>query len=247
MSNHIENPTAYHNAIKSRMILNGVKGRLTRMADDHPMLLRLILEVIEPAQQRQHAKWEAEREREAEREGWTFNSYDYSPWIDFAKVDLQASWIANLEWSEMDAFTFPQQLVLRYLKTKKGLSEKQEAWVTKMVEEEPQREAKIAARKAEYAAADAASGYVGEIKERLKDMTLTVEFAKRLDGGHYGPKMMLKLRDADSNLFVTFGTSEWLWGAEKGQQFQVTGTVKAHEDYQGAKQTILTRTKGVAL
>ena len=242
---HIENEAAYGDAIKRRMIRNSVVGKLQRLAEEQPMMLRLIEEVIEPARVRMNERHNLERQRQAEKGGWDFEPYLYRPLFELDNVQATASWVVSLAWDSVDSFSFPEQLVLRHLKTKKGLSEKQAAWVTKMVEEEPVREAKLQERKAARAAADAASNHIGAIKDRLKDMELTVEFSKRLEGGDYGPKMIVKLRDANSNLFVTFGTSEWLWGTEKGQQYLVTGTVKAHDRYEGAAQTILTRTKGI--
>ena len=245
MNDHIENPTAYSNAIKQRMIRNSVVGKLQRLATEHPMLLRLITEVIEPARERQNVKYNAQRERECVREGWDFTYYDFHPLFDLSNIDMTAGFIVSLKWSEVDSYSFPEQLVIRYLKTKKGLSPKQDAWVTKIVEEEPVRAAKVAERRQARQELDAASTHVGEVKDRLKDMEVTIDFAKTLDGGDYGPKRIVKMRDTNGNLFVTFATSEWVWGAEKGARYLLTGTVKEHSEYEGTKQTVLTRTKGV--
>ena len=184
-------------------------------------------------------------ERAAQRDGDDFERWENYKLFDLSDEgrDCTVGFILSLEWSEVDGLLFPEQLVVRYFKTKKGLSPKQWAWVEKMVEEEPQREAAAAARKLEREQRDAASNWVGNVKERIRNVPVTVEFAKTLDGGMYGPKRIVKMRDEAGNLLVTFGTSEWLWEAEKGQQVVIDFTVKEHSEYEGAKQTVITRSK----
>jgi hypothetical protein len=246
-SNPIENPAAYSDAIKRRMIRNGIKGRLQRIHTEAPNLVALVETVIEPRRVERHAKHEASRQRDCLKQGYDFHPHEYSPLFDLRPdhLDSTASFADSVEWSEMDWYSFPEQLVLRYLKTKKGLSDKQWAWVDKMVAEEPQRAEKAEERKAARQAADAASEHVGTIGERLRDVPVTVEFSKTLDGGAYGPKRIVKMRDNAGNLLVTFGTSEWLWSAEKGERYMIAFTPKEHSEYEGAKQTIVTRTKAL--
>ena len=83
--------------------------------------------------------------------------------------------------------------------------------------------------------ADAVNEHVGEIKDRL-DLVLTVERVHE-HPGHYGTTFITKMRDAEGRTFTWFGSYEIDRGAV------VTGkwTVKDHSDYQGTKETILTR------
>ena len=61
----------------------------------------------------------------------------------------------------------------------------------------------------------------------------------------YGPKRLVKLRTVGGDVLVTFSTSEWVWGAKRGQQVVLDFTVKAHDRYEGTAQTTITRAKVV--
>jgi len=257
---HIENEAAYNAAIRRRMIRNGVKGRLDRLDAEAPMIRRLIDEVINPAHRRRHERHEAKRQADTERLGFTWHpagtdpedvdwqdaiAHEWTPLFELGdRTDATAAWVASVDWSEVEHYSFPEQLALQYLKRSKGLSAKQMAWVEKLVAEEPRKEAAAAERQAEREAANAASQHVGNVGNRVRDMEVTVDFVKTIDGT-YGQKRIVKMRDPNGNLFVTFATSDWVWDAVKGARYLLTGTIKAHDDYQGAKQTVLTRTKGI--
>ncbi len=259
----IENEAAYQDAIRRKMIRNGCVGRAVRLDDEAPMIVRLIQEVITPEQEARHAKEEARRAAAAERAGgvswpagtdpdlveWDADiiAFRFIPMFNLDdRADLGES-INRIRWEDVECYTFPEQLVINHLKTAKGLSAKQQAWVEKLVAEQPEKERIAAERLEARQKADAASTHQGEVKERLRGLEVTVEFVKTLDGGDYGPKRIVKMRDAAGNLFVTFATSDWVWDAEKGQALVLDGTVKAHDSYQGAAQTILTRTKAIHL
>jgi hypothetical protein len=249
---HIEHPGAYASAVNARIRRNGVKGRLDRLAaaatPDDALIHRFISEIVDPRGQRRNEALNAQREREAKREGWDFEPYDFAPLIEYDTNDqrsVSASWIASLEWDELDGFHFEQSIALRYVKSPKGLSDKMRALVERMLDEEPRREEAAAERKRARQEADAASTHVGNVGDRLKDVEMVVEFTKSFEG-YYGSKMIVKFRDLRGNVFVTFGTSNWLWECERGQRYLVTGTVKSHDEYEGTLQTQLTRTKGVA-
>ena len=260
MTRHIENEAAYESAIRRRMIRNGVKGRLQRLRDEAPMILRLIEEVLTPRQRREHEADQARRRRNVERAGgvWHEHGTDASlmEWEDEAaapfipmfdldpeRMDLIVDWIVNLDWEYVGEYIFPEQLVIRHLKTSKGLSPKQADWVAKMVEEEPRREQAAQERREARQRADAASTHVGTVGERLRGVEAVVDFVRDLDGGMYGPKRLVKLRTAGGDVLVTFSTSEWVWSAERGQQLILDFTVKAHDEYEGTAQTTITRAK----
>lgn len=85
------------------------------------------------------------------------------------------------------------------------------------------------------------SDYVGKVKERL-----TMEFIHESSISYMSHgwndeiemKYIHKFRDAEGNLFVWFTTV----GLEEGSTISA-GTVKDHSEYEGTKQTVLTRCK----
>jgi hypothetical protein len=89
--------------------------------------------------------------------------------------------------------------------------------------------------------AAANSNWVGEIKERLRDIPVTLQMQRVIGSGDWGDQLLVKFIDDKGNLFSWFtGTGT---GLEIGQQATLTGTVKCHKEYQGAKETVLSRCK----
>ncbi len=84
------------------------------------------------------------------------------------------------------------------------------------------------------------SSFVGALGEKLT-IKVTVKHTQELNNGFNGITTLIKMIDDQGNLFVWFASGEKT--LETGQQVTVKGTVKAHQDYQGTKQTILTRCK----
>ena len=84
------------------------------------------------------------------------------------------------------------------------------------------------------------SNFVGTEKERLKDLELTFLKAWTFDSS-FGVCTILRFTDEDGNIFI------WKTGyvddIEAGTELVLTGTVKKHELYRDAKQTVLTRCK----
>ena len=283
---------AYQRGIKNRMTRNACVGRAQRIAQEAPMVLRLIQEVIVPQARRQHEADQRRRQSAVERRGGTFlpegaSHVDagaaQSPpvrypegeegWhmfdadrgagridVEFASsFDIYASIFAHdieadpvrvgeevafLPWDLVENHTFPEQLAIRHLKSGKGLSQKQADWVEKMVLEAPDKERKAQERREARAAQEARSEYVGEVGERLRGVQGRVVMAKYLDGDQWGPKCLVKILQGD-NILVTFSTASWAFGVERGDEVIIDGTVKSQQEYQGAKQTTLTRTKRV--
>ena len=86
-----------------------------------------------------------------------------------------------------------------------------------------------------------ASEYVGEIKDRL---TLTVTLVRK--GGYegcYGHSNIYTFQDENESVFTWF--SSVYIDKEIGDTFSIVGTVKDHKEYNGVKQTVLTRCKVV--
>jgi hypothetical protein len=83
------------------------------------------------------------------------------------------------------------------------------------------------------------SEYVGRVKERM-DLTVRVLFTKVIDSV-YGTSTMHKMADENGNLFVWFNSGRG--DLVKGRTYNIKGTVKAHQEYQGVKQTMLNRVK----
>lgn len=84
------------------------------------------------------------------------------------------------------------------------------------------------------------SKYVGTVGERLYDIDLTVISTREISGYGTGVTVVHRMIDDDGNLFVWFATTQSL---DVGKECKMSGTVKAHKEYQGIKETILTRCK----
>jgi hypothetical protein len=99
-------------------------------------------------------------------------------------------------------------------------------------------------RKAKAEAA-AVSEWVGTVKKREA-------FAGTVTGRHaydsmYGTGYVIKIVDADGNLLKTMTSADWARHAEIGDELEFKATVKAHDTWNGGKETMLTRvalTKG---
>lgn len=85
----------------------------------------------------------------------------------------------------------------------------------------------------------AASQHVGEISKRQVFESLTVLKVVDIDG-EFGTTHLHVFRDATGNILKWFASNERL---QTGNQYKVKGTVKKHEEYQGTKQTLLSRCK----
>ncbi len=85
------------------------------------------------------------------------------------------------------------------------------------------------------------SEYQGEIGERLTDLSLTVVKRLEYEGYNYDDVLHITIMgDEENNVYV------WKTSAKKlneGETYLIAGTVKAHNEYKGIKQTILTRCK----
>lgn len=84
------------------------------------------------------------------------------------------------------------------------------------------------------------SNFVGSLKERLKNIPVTVIFRKNGVNSYMQEYNLLKFQDEQGNIFSSFYTGSKDI-PEKQEKILLTGTVKKHETYQDIKQTTLTR------
>ena len=96
---------------------------------------------------------------------------------------------------------------------------------------------RVFTQQAERAVTDAASEWIGTVKERM-EIEIEVLFIKEHEG-FYGPVDIIKMRDTDGNGLTWFCTG--ISSLKRGDHVKIKGTVKKHEEYQGTKQTVLTR------
>lgn len=91
------------------------------------------------------------------------------------------------------------------------------------------------------------SQYAGTKGEKLT-VTGTITRLLPVEGSYgYSPKTsMLVILEQASAVVKIFTTAAWAWDVEQGDEITVTGTVKAHEEYHGTKQTVLVRPKLIA-
>jgi len=92
-----------------------------------------------------------------------------------------------------------------------------------------------AKRRAEWAARDAGSEYVGKAGERL-DWDLTVNHVVSLEG-QWGYTYINICKDADDNVIIYKGSKKW----GKGEKISCVARIKEHKKYDGVKQTYITR------
>jgi len=80
--------------------------------------------------------------------------------------------------------------------------------------------------------------YFGEIKER-HDLELTVKTISGFDG-EWGYTTIYKMQDQDGRAFSWFSTSKKI-RLEEGKTYKCKATIKAHKEWQGNKETMVTR------
>jgi hypothetical protein len=114
-----------------------------------------------------------------------------------------------------------------------SISDKQMAFVATLLAKIPAREADKAAR----AAANSGSQHIGTVGKREK-FALQIEWIKTYDTNGFGTLYIHGLRDGAGNIVIYKGSKAL---GEKGQQILVLATVKAHDERDGVKQTVINR------
>jgi len=97
-------------------------------------------------------------------------------------------------------------------------------------------------RKAQEAALNGKRVYVGTVGQRATFENLTCVRCPVIDT-QFGTLYINTFEDADGNLLI------WKTGSQsyaQGERVTLKGTVKAHDEYRGTKQTLLTRCKAVS-
>lgn len=90
------------------------------------------------------------------------------------------------------------------------------------------------------------SAYAGEIGQKLT-ITGTVTRLKPIEQ-HYGytpTTSMLVIIESGTTVAKTFTAAAWAWDVAQGDEITITGTVKAHEEFNDIKETVLTRPKRI--
>jgi hypothetical protein len=87
-------------------------------------------------------------------------------------------------------------------------------------------------------AARAPSAHVGTVGERIRGLKVTVRRRTDLEPNDYGPRTLLAFVDDAGNDLTWFTGAT---GAEVGEVYWLTGTVKAHGEYKGRLQTTVAR------
>lgn len=82
------------------------------------------------------------------------------------------------------------------------------------------------------------STHYGEVKKRY-ELEVTVAGVRYIKG-NYGTTTLYTLIDGEGNVFKWFASNDNL-GEDEGRRFRIKGTVKAHDQYNGVKQTMLNR------
>ena len=228
----------YQSAIARNIQHNARVGRARRNLQEMPLEVRALADVLDAdsiASNERSVKETSNEERA--REGIESIEYYIENFIPKWSRDERGQVEAALSIIDNDWGNFGEKLVAAWIVFGK-LSDKQMEWVvtlpTKMAERKQARADELEARQR--------SEWVGELKERLRGLNLTVTYTTVVTS-QFGDSKLVKFVDADGNEFGWFGSGLDAWQLDKGDDVVLTGTVKEHSTYEGIKQTMLTRCK----
>jgi hypothetical protein len=120
------------------------------------------------------------------------------------------------------------------------LSEKQTDVVRKALARAKDNYARKEELKAEWAEQSAKREHVGEVGDKKFFVDGTISFVRSFEG-KWGITYLTLIRDADDNTIKYMGKRV----GEKDQKVTMTATVKAHEEYNGEKQTVVNRPRDI--
>ena len=230
----IENPAAYEAAIARRIKANASKTR--------------------------SAKWLAEEGNSRLRE-WLYQTGEFKPVTTCIRPEAEHMWVNEYDeynrepqyhWCDdcreiahpttkgMFSGDFGKVLyeMQEALSEWGGLTDKQTALVRNALARaekwESEKQAKFAAKRAEDMAH---SDYVGVVGQR-QEFTLTVERVHSYDTD-FGTTYINICKDGEGHTVVYKGSNGW----DKGLTLTVKATVKEHSEYEGLKQTMISRPK----
>lgn len=86
------------------------------------------------------------------------------------------------------------------------------------------------------------SQWVGKEKEKISDVDVTVVSARAV-AGDYGTTTIVTMRDTDGNQFKWWATGDKSNEITPGARMRMKGTIKGHDEYQGVKETSVTRAR----
>ena len=122
------------------------------------------------------------------------------------------------------------------------------AYAPRFYEKEMEKREREAARKAKHEAEVASSVYFGEVGQRVTIHAEKIEVVANwfTNYSYYGESVYLyKITAKESGVFM-WKTSTYIEEEERNKPHTIKATVKAHNDYNGVKQTVLTRCKIVS-
>lgn len=150
---------------------------------------------------------------------------------------LAAAWCESIADSEVDASEYLHNI--RVIARRGVIGARQYGFAASIVFAY-QRHLVDQATKARQAQQAATSQHVGEVKKR-QNFTVVVEKVLAFDG-NYGVKHLHLMSDMQGNRLIWWSTSGVL---DTGKPMVIKGTVKAHSERQGVKQTELSRVQEV--
>ena len=109
-------------------------------------------------------------------------------------------------------------------------------------------QAEIAAAKAaeEARLASLVQGFVAEVGAKVVDLAVTIKVAKYCAGSwNRSSSMFIIAETASGQVVKVFGSSESLFGLQRGDAVTLTGKVKEHAEWNGQQQTVLSHVKAV--
>ena len=86
------------------------------------------------------------------------------------------------------------------------------------------------------------SKFVGEVGDKISAKVEVI--GSKYINGYYGSTLLVRMIDTDGNTLTTF-YSGYKFEPKVGDKFTIKGTVKAHKEFKGWKNTMLTRVKMV--
>jgi hypothetical protein len=89
-----------------------------------------------------------------------------------------------------------------------------------------------------------ASEYLGSVGDKKVEFTGMITHIRYLEGV-YGTTVLYVIRNQSTGVEVKWFASREALGDKQGVEVSIVGTVKAHEEYQGRKTTVLTRCKAL--
>lgn len=157
--------------------------------------------------------------------------------LDFLRSDDfsgDSSYVTNLKTLAAEQFITSQ--FLGYL------ASAPQAWIRHLetADERVAKEAQWAAEKADRAAAKAGSEYLGTEGEKVTFKGTIVSIRWIANDYTGGSKPIYKIRTTDGNTVTWFASSETL-GDKEGVEVYLAATIKKLDEYQGEKQTVITR------